>query len=134
MINRHAHIENIEVVFSIEMVNNADLILSFLLVVWDRFNYNDGTVAVVNRVVSGAKSKVATDDESVEAEALDLGAKSLVYVVVHVLDVKENSNIHQRVRENCGNFGVHLGGLKLENCNVVAAPEVVVDGPSNGIN
>ena len=47
--------------------------------------------AVVNTVVSGAESKVATDDESVEAEALDLSAKSLIYVVVvHVLDVEEN--------------------------------------------
>ena len=43
------------------------------------------------------------DYESVEAEALELGAKSLVYVgVVHVLDVGENPSIHQRIRENCG--------------------------------
>lgn len=50
------------------MVNNADLILIFLVVIWDwynylwdRFNYDDGTGAVVNKVVSGAESKVATD-------------------------------------------------------------------------
>ena len=42
--------------------------LIFLLVVWDwynylwdRLNYDDGTEAVVNTVVSGAESKVATD-------------------------------------------------------------------------
>ena len=75
------------------------------------------------------------DDESVEAEALDLGPKSLVYVgVVHVLDVGENPSIHQRIRENCGNNGVHLGGLEVEKSNVVAASEVVVDGPSYGIS
>ena len=91
MINRCTDTENIEAVFSIEKLNNADLILIFLLVIWDRFNYNDGTGAVVNTVVSGAESKVATDDESAEAEAHDLGAKSLIYVVVvHVLDVEEN--------------------------------------------
>ena len=68
MINRCTDIENIETVISIEMVNNADLIFILLLVVWDwynylwdRFNYDDGTGAVVNTVVSGAESKVATD-------------------------------------------------------------------------
>ena len=68
MINRCTDIENIETVISIEMVNNADLIFILLLVVWDwynylwdRFNYDDGTGAVVNKVVSGAESKVATD-------------------------------------------------------------------------
>lgn len=98
MINRCTDTENIAAVFSIEKLNNADLILIFLLVIWDRlnylwdqFNYDDVTGAVVNTVVSGAESKVATDDESVEAEALDLSAKSLIYVVVvHVLDVEEN--------------------------------------------
>lgn len=68
MINSCTEIENIETVFSIKMVNNADLILIFLVVVWDwynylwdRLNYDDGTGAVVNTVVSGAESKVATD-------------------------------------------------------------------------
>ena len=68
MINRCTDIENIETVISIEIVNNADLIFILLLVVWDwynylwdRLNYDDGTEAVVNTVVSGAESKVATD-------------------------------------------------------------------------
>ena len=75
------------------------------------------------------------DYESVEAEALELGAKSLVYVgVVHVLDVEENPSIHQRVRENCGNIGLHLGGLEVDKSNVVAASELVVDGPTYGIS
>jgi len=98
MINRCTDTENIEAVFSIEKLNNADLILIFLLVIWDRlnylwdqFNYDDVTGAVVNTVVSSAEPKVATDDESIEAEALDLSAKSLIYVVVvHILDVEEN--------------------------------------------
>ena len=33
-----------------------------------------------------------------------------------------------------GNIGVHLGGLEVDKSNVVAASEVVVDGPSYGIS